>query len=607
MMVGVIVVIGLICHAVGSAAGTGFAWNWPSSQELFHSIISDGNFTGCRWSIPAENIVTESSQFRVSTISGYGFCAASVETCIHVGTTPRPILTVGFNGPSCTACCAYSPCATYPTTPTANYDGATNGYCMLPKLIPFPSNITFPTAWNGIGSAWNGTVWNGIAWDGTAWNGTFDFPASGGGEGYVYDYAEQTCLTIGGSIGYNNVSWWGNQCPMSGRCCLYPEPNQCETCGLKSGKAWNWSKPAMARSDTQDEQLAWKTAVNQMAGTGWNFGMRPVVTPGLADQYSQSPPTYDSLVPPQLWNNFLNRPNSAIKKGDDDDEDEDDYRGWCWQAAILSKMDGSLRCGGALIGERYILTTATCASFTGGSFASNYGIRLGGNDLRKGDEKHAIDLDIGEVFIHPNYNSTTWSNNIAIIELRSAVKCNSNFICSICLPNVNMMGFTNFTVGTAHQQWIKPDVYQCLATGWGRKTTGLNSYTPFLKEMIYAPVFNNQSYCEAEYLSEGGNGGSIYGNGTFCAVPQPTYQGKVVPVCRGDNGGPLACVYQGNYYLTGLSWGGNKCDRTRKGDIVAKILQPNHKIESVGTPVDFFTDVVKYIPWIYGIIYGIHA
>ncbi|OWA50339.1 hypothetical protein BV898_14860 [Hypsibius exemplaris] len=585
-MFAAIVAITLVGCVVGTATttwGNGPAWTWPASQELFHSILGNGNLTGCQWNIPGENVVTELTQFRQSAWTGYGFCAPNVETCVHVGTLPRPTFPVGFNGVNCSVCCAYSPCSTYPTAPTPTYDGLSNGYCMLPKLQPWPA--VPPTTWNGT---------------------EFDVPVSGGGEGYVYDDAEQTCLTIGGTIGWSNVSWWGSECPMSGRCCLYPEPNQCDTCGRKYGKAWNWSKPAMARSDTQDEQLAWKTAVNQMAGTGWNMGMRPVMTPGLADQYSQSPPTYDSLVPPQMWNNFLNRPSAAIKKGDDDDDDEDDHRGWCWQVAILSKLDGSLRCGGALIGERYILTTATCASFTGGVF-TNYGVRLGGKDLRKGNEKHAIDLDIGTIFIHPGFNSTTYSNNIAIIELKSAVACNNHYICSICLPTVNMMGFPEFPFGSAHQWWIKPDVYQCLATGWGRKTTGPSSYTPFLKEMIYAPVFNNETYCSGQYFTEGGNGGSVYGNGTFCAVPQPTYQGTIVPICQGDNGGPLACFYQGSYYLTGLSWGGNKCDHTRKSDIVAKVLQPNHKTEFVGAPVDFFTDVVKYIPWISGIISGFHA
>ena len=54
---------------------------------------------------------------------------------------------------------------------------------------------------------------------------------------------------------------------------------------------FHFSKPAMGRSDTEEQLLAWKTAVNQMAGTGYGFGMSPVTAPGFSDQYSQSPPT----------------------------------------------------------------------------------------------------------------------------------------------------------------------------------------------------------------------------------------------------------------------------------------------------------------------------
>ena len=80
------------------------------------------------------------------------------------------------------------------------------------------------------------------------------------------------------------------------------------------------------------------------------------------------------------------------------------------------------------------------------------------------------------------------------------------------------------------------DNWLCCPTG-----IGLGSYTPYLKEMLYAPIFNNQSYCEIQYFNANGagdsnSGGSVYGSGFVCAVPQPTYQGKVVPVCQGDNG-----------------------------------------------------------------------
>jgi hypothetical protein len=43
----------------------------------------------------------------------------------------------------------------------------------------------------------------------------------------------------------------------------------------------------------------------------------------------------------------------------------------------------------------------------------------------------------------------------------------------------------------------------------------------------------------------------------------------------------------------------------KANNIVAKVLQPNYKGDLPGTYVDFFTDVVKFIPWIYSIIYDV--
>ena len=133
-----------------------------------------------------------------------------------------------------------------------------------------------------------------------------------------------------------------------------------------------------------------------------------------------------------------------------------------------------MECLGMVVGEWYsvFMGKKTLIDSVHSDMYSNYGVRLGATDLRKGDEKHAVTLDIGEVFIHPQYNATTFGNNIAVIELKSAVQCNNKYICTVCLPSVNLMGFPNFTLGMAHQQWIKDDVYQCLATGWGRKATG---------------------------------------------------------------------------------------------------------------------------------------
>ena len=203
--------------------------------ELFQSILGNSEPTDCQWTLPAENVVAAQpgSQFWVNRVTGFGFCAANVETCIHLGAIPRPVYPTGggagggggIYGVNCSACCAYSPCVDY----NGGQDSAAavaNGYCLLPKLQPFNTTVAPP----------NATTISDAAFTGVAMPGDLT-PTDAG---YVYDEAERACLTIGGRLGYSNVSWWAGQCPMSGRCCLYPKANQCESCGRKYGKSWNW-------------------------------------------------------------------------------------------------------------------------------------------------------------------------------------------------------------------------------------------------------------------------------------------------------------------------------------------------------------------------------
>jgi hypothetical protein len=300
-----------------------------------------------------------------------------------------------------------------------------------------------------------------------------------------------------------------------------------------------------------------------------------------------------------MWNNFLNRP--GMKKTDDDDDDEDDFRGWCWQAAIYSKTDNTLRCGGVLIADKFILTTASCMTFTKGDSITNYYVRLGGTDARKRDEKHAVNVDLSFFTLHPDFNVTNFGNNIAIVGLTTPITCNNKYICSICLPSAFMMNFSNFT-GSFHNTWIRDDIQQCVATGWGRRTPG-GGNSPFLKEMGYLPIYNNDTFCSHEIRTTHGFKYS-YPENSFCAIAQPNMQGKVLPACQGDNGGPLACMFEGRYYLTGLISNPHRCETVKNTNIVAKVLQPNQKTPTIHLQVDFFTDIAQFVPWIYKIIYG---
>ncbi|GAV05803.1 hypothetical protein RvY_15878 [Ramazzottius varieornatus] len=578
--------------------------SWEDSPELLQKVLGPGNMSECMWITPGdEQILPDGTIQKRGIKRGYGICAENVETCIQIGTVPRSIDEDSRTW-NCSVCCVRKNCFSRPKPDTKNQQ---NGYCMLLKL-PQPSFAPSTQFWSPTTTRAPKTDTNTTEWP----NPTSEVTRNSRAVAEVFDSEEQACLTSGGQLFQDSdPTWWDLQCPGSGRCCIYPEINKCETCGYKHGKERNWSRAPAGRSGEEDEMLAWKTAVNRMSGTGWNLGMQPVVGPSTADQYSQRPPTYDSLVPPQLWNNFLNRPQSTMR-GDSGnptlDKNQDQEDGWCWQASIVSKVDGSIRCGAALVAEKYLITTASCVTLTSDSF-SRYGVRLGNNNI---EANNALDLDIAAVFIHPNFNMTTLDNNLGIVELLYAVPCDNSIVCTVCLPSAHLMvprGEAQMN-SSLPERSIRDDINQCVALGWKRRTPG-DEIGPLvtLKETNYSPIYQNKSLCESYVRKAKEQPGDYYSfpDRSFCALPQVDHRGKIWPVCREDNGSPLVCFFEGKYFLTGILWTENVCAEHDSGsNIVAKMLQPNRKGKS--SPVQqasMFTDVARFIPYIHKTIFDI--
>ncbi|XP_045156567.2 chymotrypsin B-like [Mercenaria mercenaria] len=184
---------------------------------------------------------------------------------------------------------------------------------------------------------------------------------------------------------------------------------------------------------------------------------------------------------------------------------------WPWQVSI--KKNGGHWCGGSLINNQWVLTSAHC-NFTDSSDNFIERVILGEHDLTRRSGREVVRSAI--IFRYPNYpGRLSYVNDIALLKLSYPVKFNM-FIYPICLPYPG----TVFTPAD-----------DCWATGWG-ETRGTGEATR-LNE-IRLPVTSNAE----------------------CAIGRRPYHilnthicggTGATGVCFGDSGGPYSCLRRGQY------------------------------------------------------------
>ncbi|KAL0197314.1 hypothetical protein M9458_005854, partial [Cirrhinus mrigala] len=119
---------------------------------------------------------------------------------------------------------------------------------------------------------------------------------------------------------------------------------------------------------------------------------------------------------------------------------------WPWMASL--QFNGSHVCGGTLIAERFVMSSASC--FTRSKNASDWTVILGRLN-QNSSNPNEVSIKVVNLTI-----SNTTGNNIAVLQLAVAPNL-TNFIQPIC---VDMEGNT-FSANT-----------QCWAAGWGSGSGG---------------------------------------------------------------------------------------------------------------------------------------
>mgnify|MGYP001799723328 CR=1 FL=1 len=131
---------------------------------------------------------------------------------------------------------------------------------------------------------------------------------------------------------------------------------------------------------------------------------------------------------------------------------------WPWMADLL--INGTKHyCGGSIINQKWILTSAHC--FYTYKLPSNWEIRLGEHDETRHEGSEQI-LSPKSIHIHPNFlmgNVTyTGDYDIALVQLNRSAVFYKN-VHSVCLPD---------------EDTTLEDGELCHVTGWGKTSENSN-------------------------------------------------------------------------------------------------------------------------------------
>uniref|UniRef100_A0A3Q3VTS8 Uncharacterized protein n=1 Tax=Mola mola TaxID=94237 RepID=A0A3Q3VTS8_MOLML len=230
---------------------------------------------------------------------------------------------------------------------------------------------------------------------------------------------------------------------------------------------------------------------------------------------------------------------SRIVGGQDAEEGE-----FPWQVSLHVKKYGHV-CGASIISPNWLVTAAHCVqddASTRFSQPATWEAYLGLHMQQKiGDAVEKRNLK--QIISHPNYNSFTFDNDIALMELGAPVNY-SDYIRPICLPAPQHDFPSGNTV------WI---------TGWGATREG-GYAAPVLQKAQVRII--NKTVCNNLM------GGRLTSR-MLCAG---VLRGGI-DACQGDSGGPLSSPSGTHMFLAGVVSWGDGCARRNKPGIYTTVTK----------------------------------
>lgn len=203
---------------------------------------------------------------------------------------------------------------------------------------------------------------------------------------------------------------------------------------------------------------------------------------------------------------------------------------WPWMAALLRSSVSNTYlaqyCSGVLIDDTWILTAAHCVK---GRTAGEIEVAVGIYDLSNFAGPR---IPVKSIHIHPQYNSTQLTKDIALIELSQPSS----------QPKIRLFSGNSFEGAP-----VSLLGRMLTAIGWGLADGATDWYWPEKLRQVDLPVLDD-SYCN-----------NIY---PYPLIASQLCAGWYVnkDTCSGDSGGPVVTRIDGNWVHAGLVSYGAPCD-----------------------------------------------
>ncbi len=220
-----------------------------------------------------------------------------------------------------------------------------------------------------------------------------------------------------------------------------------------------------------------------------------------------------------------------------------------WMVAILEARDDSQFCGGTLIAHQWVLTAAHCVTRNSSDIVvspSSINVLVGQANLN--DTTGQI-IAVKQIIVHPDYNPALLINDLALIELQTALN----------IPMVALLSETTPDIATGSAT---------LVLGWGNTSTSSISNFPSQLQSLIMPVVDS-ALCDAQ-LTEADviKSGEVINNtnSLICAAIDEGNGDS----CDGDSGGPLLTA--DSLVQIGLvSFGAAKCGQPHTPGVYTRL------------------------------------